>query len=113
MANHRLHDRPTTIPVILYLTGPMTGLPEWNHPAFHTAAAQLRARGYTVINPAENGTEVTDWVTCMRRQIRELTTADALAVLPGWETSTGATLEVHIATTLRMPIHQVAELLAP
>jgi uncharacterized protein DUF4406 len=113
VANHRMHDRAIIVVVILYLAGPMTGHPEWNHPAFHTATAQLRDRGYTVINPAENGTDVTDWVTCMRRQIRDLTTADALAVLPGWTASPGAALEVHIATALQMPIYQVAELLAP
>ena len=37
----------------VYLSGPMTGLPDFNRPAFHAAAAALRAQGYVVINPAE------------------------------------------------------------
>lgn len=38
----------------LYLAGPMTGLPDFNYPAFHAAAAAWRAAGWTVANPAEN-----------------------------------------------------------
>jgi hypothetical protein len=36
-----------------YIAGPMTGLPEFNFPAFHAAAASLRARGFEVENPAQ------------------------------------------------------------
>ena len=32
----------------IYIAGPMSGLPEFNHPAFHAAAAQLRGAGYIV-----------------------------------------------------------------
>ena len=35
---------------ILYLCGPMTGLPGNNYPAFHKAAADLRAAGYSVVH---------------------------------------------------------------
>jgi len=38
----------------LYLAGPMRGYPEFNHPAFHAAAAELRASGHAVFNPAEH-----------------------------------------------------------
>lgn len=37
----------------LYISGPITGMPDLNFPAFHAAAAALRAAGYTVTNPAE------------------------------------------------------------
>lgn len=33
----------------IYLCGPMTGLPEYNYPAFHAAAAELRAQGWHVV----------------------------------------------------------------
>lgn len=98
----RMSDRGIT----LYLAGPMSGLPQFNFPAFHAAAARLRDRGYTVINPAEleDGDTSKPWTHYMRRDIAMLVTADAVAVLPGWERSRGASLEVHIARELGMPI---------
>ena len=37
----------------IYLSGPMSGLPELNFPAFHAEAARLRALGFEVVNPAD------------------------------------------------------------
>lgn len=37
----------------LYIAGPMSGLPQFNFPAFHAAAIALRAAGYAIISPAE------------------------------------------------------------
>lgn len=86
----------------LYLAGPMTGLPDYNRPAFHDAAAQLRAAGFAVLNPAE--TELPpgqdSWANYMRAGLRQVLEADALALLPGWDRSNGAQLERHVATRL-------------
>lgn len=38
----------------VYLSGPMTGLPDFNYPAFHDAAQRLRSIGHRVESPAEN-----------------------------------------------------------
>lgn len=92
----------------LYVSGPMTGRPALNFPAFHQAAAQLRTLGYEVINPAEiNPDEHMPWAQCMRADIKALCDCDAVATLPEWENSRGATLEVHIAERLGMPIAPV------
>jgi hypothetical protein len=90
---------------VLYLSGPMTGKPEFNFPAFHAAASDLRARGFTVINPAEldaADAAPMEWEQYLRRDIRHLMDADRIALLPGWEYSRGAKLELHIATALGM-----------
>ena len=88
-----------------YLAGPMTGLPDLNFPAFRAAAARLRARGLTVINPAElNPDQGIDWYSAMRADIAALVTCDSIHMLPGWERSTGATLEHHIADRLGMAV---------
>lgn len=92
-------------PKRIYLSGPMTGLPDLNFPAFHAAAAELRAAGHEVVNPAEInvGTDPT-WEQCMRADIRQLCDCDAIALMPGWEHSKGANLEAHIAHRLGLEV---------
>ncbi|WP_206831642.1 DUF4406 domain-containing protein [Alicyclobacillus fructus] len=92
----------------VYLSGPMTGLPHGNRPAFMEAAQALRARGLTVVNPAEYGSPEDDWYAAMRRDIRMLMDADAVVTLPGWERSRGARLEVYVASQLNMPVYTLA-----
>lgn len=83
----------------------MTGLPELNFPAFNCSAAKLRAAGFDVVNPAEHGEEPGKaWADYLRKDIRLLMDCDAIALLPGWEKSKGAKLEVHIATELGMRV---------
>lgn len=89
----------------IYLAGPMTGYAEHNFPAFHAAAARLRADGHDVVNPAEINPDTSKgWADCMRSDIAELVTCEAIALLPGWEKSRGATLEHHIASQLGMHV---------
>lgn len=94
---------------VLYVAGPMTSLPEFNYPAFHQAAADLREAGFVVLNPAENERPIDSaWDLFMRDALRMVSDADGIAVLHGWETSRGAQLEVHNAHALRMPVLAVA-----
>lgn len=96
----------------VYLSGPMTGIPEFNYPAFHATAAKLRAAGYEVVNPAEvNPDSSLSWQQCLREDIKHLCDCEALALMPGWQNSQGAHLEMHIAHRLGIKIHLVEELL--
>lgn len=89
----------------IYIAGPMTDIEDLNFPAFHAEAAKLRALGHQVVNPAEiNPDKGMSWTDCMRRDIAELVTCDAIRLLPGWEFSKGATLEEHIAERLGLQI---------
>lgn len=89
----------------LYLSGPMTGIPALNFPAFHAEAARLRGLGYDVVNPAEVNPDATmPWADCMRADIKALCDCTALALLPGWMGSSGAHLELHIAHRLGLSI---------
>jgi hypothetical protein len=84
----------------IYLSGPMTGLPDNNYPAFNTAAEQLRDRGFEVVNPAEAPTCDT-WLDYMRLDLVELIQhADALVYLEGWQDSKGAGIEIYVAHAL-------------
>lgn len=96
----------------IYISGPMTGMPELNFPAFNAAAAALRANGFVVVNPAElNADNQGDWASCMKADIKALCDCAALALLPGWEGSRGAHLEVHLAHRLGMNIRRIEELI--
>lgn len=92
----------------LYVSGPMTGMPDLNFPAFHEAAAALRAAGYTVTNPAEldaqDAGKTLTWEQYMRRDIVALMACDGVALLPGWTESRGANLETEIAGRLGMKL---------
>ncbi len=89
----------------VYIAGPMTGLPGLNFEAFHIAAANYRAKGCHVENPAEiNPDKKMPWADCMRKDIPRLLTCESIAMLPGWEASRGATLEHDLAKALEMTV---------
>lgn len=109
----------------IYLAGPMTGIKDFNYPAFHAAAMELRAKGHFVFSPAENdlenhGPDILKSETGnqaeaaakgfdLRAALYEDTKficleADAIAMLPGWENSRGARAEHALAVALRHTI---------
>lgn len=104
----------------IYIAGPMTGIPLLNFPLFNLHAAELRAAGHDVVNPAElNGGAdelwavatmtpeqvQAHWLTCMRKDIAQLILCDAIFMLPGWKASRGASLEQHIAQSLGLKVY--------
>jgi hypothetical protein len=115
----------------VYTAGPMTGIPQFNFPAFDAAAAELRAAGYEVISPAElddpvdraaalaspdgsalsYGTGVKKtWGEFLARDVRLLADdgVEAIFVLPGWEKSRGARLETFVGFLCGIPILHLA-----
>lgn len=96
----------------VYVSGPMTGLPELNFPAFNAAAFRLRALGLDVVNPADiNPDNTMSWNACMRADIKALCDCTTLALLPGWQQSSGAHIELNLAHRLGMQITTVEDLL--
>lgn len=87
----------------------MSGHLNFNREAFADACGELRAYGYAVLSPHEVGEEPwLTWADCIRKDLALLATAQSVVVLPGWECSRGACLEVHIAHELGMlvvPLH--------
>lgn len=98
----------------LYVAGPMSGIEDFNYPAFHTAAEQLRISGYDVLNPADLKSDAPqEWTWYMKRAIGKLVQCNGLALLDGWERSTGAIIEVNLAHNIGIEIrHLVAWLTA-
>ena len=90
----------------LYISGPMSGHPELNFPAFFAAETKLRSFGFDVINPAsiQPLDPAKSWRDYMREDIRALIDCEGVATLLGWGVSKGARLEVEIARMLGMTI---------
>ena len=104
----------------VYIAGPMSGQEDWNFPAFFEAERQITALGHEPINPAHNDGETVEkalasaghpdrpnnsWSYYMRRDLPYVLSADAICVLPGWRSSKGASLEVHVAKAIGLPIY--------
>lgn len=100
----------------IYISGPMTGIPDYNFPAFEAAVVDLRARGHEVVSPHEieplpclgSGDAELIWRQYMREDIILLARCDKIMRLPGYENSRGAKLELVIAEALGMEIEDYA-----
>ena len=109
----------------IYLSGPMRGVPGANFPAFDYAAIRLRVGGHEVFSPADNDREIMGWSAdfvptdaelaaaatklTARRCFKDDTLwicryADAIAVLPRSDKSTGVAAEVALARALGLTI---------
>jgi hypothetical protein len=95
----------------IYIAGPMTGLPEFNYPAFNAMAVTLRSHGHEVQNPAENpAPPCGSWEAYMRMALAQLLTCDAICLLPDWTASRGARIERQLAYDLGLQILTTTEL---
>jgi hypothetical protein len=109
--------------MIVYIAGPMRSRPLYNFNAFFAAAMDLREQGFEVLNPAErdmsvgfdpsrhledqaNGFslhEAFDW------DVKAVARADAIVLLPGWNTSKGAQTELVVALSLGKQVYEYYE----
>lgn len=103
----------------IYLSGPMTGLPLHNFPAFEAAAARIRAAGHLVLSPHEktlcdgfdpelsedaNGFDLR---AALAWDCEALLSCDAVAILPGYEASPGAMMEIALATAMKLIVFEL------
>jgi hypothetical protein len=91
--------------VKIYIAGPMSGLPDYNFPAFHEAAYGLRLLHHDPLNPATSfdGRQDLEYEMYIREAVRMVAAADAILMLPNWQSSKGARMELHVACTIGMP----------
>jgi len=88
----------------------MTGLPDHNFPAFHEAQERWEALCWWVLNPARNFNGETGLPRreYMRLDYQHVMTADAIALLPGWQGSQGSLAELSMAQELELEIFDAA-----
>ncbi len=103
----------------IYIAGPMSGLPDFNFPAFYEAATRFEEEGWIVFNPANkegetlseeskvNGDHIKakedgfNFRSVYLWDIEKVITSDAIYMLPGWENSAGARGEYAVARAMQ------------
>lgn len=94
----------------LYIAGPMTGLEDFNRPAFFAAEEKLELAGLDTLNPARREPVIgKTWAEYMREGLADLIQCQGVALLADWHQSKGARLEVHVARELGMRVGSVNE----
>lgn len=102
----------------IYISGPISGIPNGNRPAFRRAQNTINALpGCTAINPHDlapiaewekgfwNKPEAEQYAAYMRVCATNLMLCDAVVMLPGWRRSPGANTEHSIAAAMRIRIY--------
>lgn len=91
----------------VYISGPVTGMPDLNLPAFERAADLATSLGKTPLVPHWFVPAGASWEEAMRRCVETLAKADELWALPGWRESRGARIEVALAKELGIECMEV------
>lgn len=101
---------------VIYIAGPMRGVPLYNFPAFDAATKKFREAGWEVISPAEMDRDkgftetmpepsATFLKAAIARDLSAISICTAIALLPGWEASRGVRVELALAEFLEIPIY--------
>ena len=88
---------------VVFISGLMTGLPDFNRAAFNAEAELLAALGFIVLNPAvfPDGLEHGQYMAMCLTMLEQ---ADTIMLLEGWESSKGAVMEFNHARALQLPM---------
>lgn len=82
----------------VFISGPMSGIKDFNKPAFDKAEEYLTQAGYSVFNPARmHFDDAWDHSEIMRIDLAALAQCDYILMLDKWYNSKGAIHEYHYA----------------
>lgn len=97
-------------PEIVYIAGPMRGLPDLGRAKFNEAEERLRREGWIVLNPARLPVGMPE-ACYMPICLAMLEQADIICTLDGWQHSQGAQLEMDYAAMQGKDVIRFADLL--
>lgn len=98
---------------IVYISGPMSGIPNYNKESFSKAMDYIKDMGFDCINPVDicselsflpTDTEDIKWKECMKLDIKALLGCSDIFLLPGWNQSRGAKLEYTLAVAMGLGV---------
>jgi len=95
----------------VYISGPITGIVNYNREAFAEAVKAVEAKGYTAISPFDLSivSKHKTWQDYMRDDIRAMMDADWVLLLPGYDKSNGALVEEAVAIGVGIPMVKSVE----
>ncbi len=104
----------------VYISGPITNMPNLNRDAFYAHAAKLASEGVESYNPHDiplpaNMAEMTHdeiWQYFMRECVRNIPNCTVIHMLPKWGLSRGARWEHNIAEMLGLEILYLPDVVA-
>lgn len=97
----------------IYVSGPITGFPDHNKPAFEFASGKLKESGWEVFNPLDHGgmDDSLTWEQHLSRDLAGmLNNCDSIVFLPKWEQSRGSRLEGYVASKLGFNLFRMLEI---
>jgi nucleoside 2-deoxyribosyltransferase len=97
----------------VYLSGPMRGYPDYNFAEFLKAESRWTGAGHQVFSPARTSRALNYKEAESKEDLRHLMmvdiaciySADAIALLDGWEKSSGVAVELALAHFLDLDIY--------
>jgi len=96
----------------VYIAGPITNIPHGNVVKFREATKAIRNMGHIAKNPHEFCSDIpktAPWETFVRRGLQQLMDCTDIVLLPGWESSDGASLEQMNASIVGITVHEGLE----
>lgn len=103
----KINDKNLWPTQTVYLSGPMTGLPDYNRAAFNLREEAFKAKGYCVLNPArisEKAGPAHAYEWYLKRALQMMLQADAVYVFGDVSRSRGVDAELRLARELNMPV---------
>lgn len=90
----------------VYISGPISGMPDYNKEAFDKAEKAIRSEGLIPVSPFSllPISHALLWEDYMKADIKALMDCAYIYPLSGWELSTGAQMEMELAKQLRIKI---------
>ena len=110
----------------IYVSGKIAGLTEENfRESFARGCALVISEGYTPVSPLEvlaceeescneagdrleNGDYLHSWQCYLRYDLIAMLDCDAIAMLPNWNTSTGAQFELDVARRIGFQVYHIS-----
>lgn len=101
--NGNAHGKFVKVGGVIYIAGPMTGMPNYNREAFFKKAMELRRQGYVVLTPSvlPAGLSQHHYMDICLAMVRS---SEAIYMLSGWDSSDGAVAEHALASKLALTI---------